>query len=104
MVNRFIWLQAIAIGGGMEYAYWVTIPWAIGLAIHALAYISNRGKEERLPEDTPWMRPQRNSNTTESWLVRSSRLHGPAADPWSEIRWAGTHSSRCPSTMSSNVT
>ena len=38
LVNAFLWIQDIAIGGGLEYAYWVTIPWGIGLAIHAIVY------------------------------------------------------------------
>jgi len=38
VVNALLWIQDIAIGGGLEYAYWVTIPWGIGLAIHAIAY------------------------------------------------------------------
>ncbi|MGD2043265.1 MAG: 2TM domain-containing protein [Acidimicrobiia bacterium] len=37
VVNAFIWLQDIALGEGF-YAYWVTIPWALGLGIHALVY------------------------------------------------------------------
>ena len=37
-VNAFIWLQDLAIGGGLDYALWVTIPWAVGLAIHAGVY------------------------------------------------------------------
>ena len=37
-VNTFIWVQDIAIGDGVNYAYWVTIPWAIGWAIHAAMY------------------------------------------------------------------
>ncbi|MEN8041362.1 MAG: hypothetical protein ABFR95_07655 [Actinomycetota bacterium] len=42
-VNAFIWLQDIAIGGGLEYAYWVTIPWAVGLAVHASMFLSTGG-------------------------------------------------------------
>ena len=38
VVNAFLWIQDIAAGGGLEYAYWTTIPWAIGLISHALAY------------------------------------------------------------------
>jgi hypothetical protein len=34
VVNAFLWLQDIATGGGVDYAYWVTVPWGIGLAIH----------------------------------------------------------------------
>jgi hypothetical protein len=37
-VNAFIWIQDIAIGGGVDYAYWITIPWGIGLGIHATTY------------------------------------------------------------------
>ena len=37
-VNAFIWIQDIAIGGGVNYAYLITIPWGIGLAIHATTY------------------------------------------------------------------
>lgn len=38
VVNAFIWIQDLAIGGGLEYAYWVTIPWAVGLGAHAITY------------------------------------------------------------------
>jgi hypothetical protein len=37
VVNAFLWAQDFALGGGLDYAYWVTIPWGIGLAAHALA-------------------------------------------------------------------
>ena len=36
VVNAFVWIQDIAIGGGVDYAYWLTIPWGIGLTVHAL--------------------------------------------------------------------
>lgn len=45
-VNAYIWVQDFAIGGGLDYAYWVTIPWAVGLAIHAIAYLSSRDRRE----------------------------------------------------------
>jgi len=35
-VNAFLWAQDIALGDGLNYALWITIPWAIGLAAHAL--------------------------------------------------------------------
>jgi hypothetical protein len=35
-VNAFLWIQDIAIGGGLDYAYWITIPWGIGLVVHAI--------------------------------------------------------------------
>lgn len=37
LVNAFIWIQDIAIGGGVNYAWWITIPWGVGLAVHAVA-------------------------------------------------------------------
>ncbi len=52
VVNAFIWLQDIAIGGGVDYAFWVTIPWAIGLGIHALVYMFSPRPVETLPERT----------------------------------------------------
>ncbi len=39
VVNAFLWIQDIAAGGGLEYAYWITIPWGIGLAAHITAYV-----------------------------------------------------------------
>ena len=42
LVNAFIWAQDIIIGDGLNYAYWVTIPWAIGLAAHAYAVMRER--------------------------------------------------------------
>jgi hypothetical protein len=55
VVNAFIWVQDIAIGGGVDYAYWVTVPWAIGLAIHALVYYSSHrpGGPRQLREPQP---------------------------------------------------
>lgn len=43
-VNAFIWIQDLAIGGGLEYAYWVTIPWAIGLGVHAITYYTQSAR------------------------------------------------------------
>lgn len=51
VVNAFIWVQDFASGGGLEYAYWVTIPWGAGLAIHALAVLF-RGPTP-IPEKVP---------------------------------------------------
>lgn len=44
VVNAFLWAQDIIIGDGLNYAYWATIPWAIGLLIHAFAYFTRRGQ------------------------------------------------------------
>lgn len=43
IVNAFIWLQDYGMDGTVDYAYLVTLPWGIGLAIHALAYYRSRG-------------------------------------------------------------
>jgi hypothetical protein len=37
VVHVFVWIQDIAIGGGVDYAYFITVPWGIGLAGQALA-------------------------------------------------------------------
>jgi hypothetical protein len=37
VVNAFLWIQDIALGDGLNYAYWLTIPWAVGLAAHAFS-------------------------------------------------------------------
>jgi hypothetical protein len=39
VVNALLWIEDIATGGGLEYAYWVTIPWGIGLFAHVVAYV-----------------------------------------------------------------
>lgn len=46
VVNAFLWAQDIIVGGGLEYAYWTTIPWGIGLLVHAAVYYNNRGRNE----------------------------------------------------------
>jgi hypothetical protein len=53
VVNTFIWVQDIAVGGGVDYAYWVTIPWGIGLAIHALTYAREHPRNESRPLGEP---------------------------------------------------
>ena len=42
VVNAFIWVQDIAIGDGVNYAYWITIPWAVGLTVHAFMFFRDR--------------------------------------------------------------
>jgi len=39
LVNGILWIQDIAAGGGLEYAYLVTIPWGLGLMAHVTAYL-----------------------------------------------------------------
>lgn len=48
VVNAFVWAQDYAIGGGLDYAYWMTIPWGIGLAIHIIAYLSGRSRKAEM--------------------------------------------------------
>ena len=49
VVNALLWAQDIAAGGGLEYAYWTTIPWGVGLAAHALAYYLGREQPGQQP-------------------------------------------------------
>ncbi len=44
LVNAFVWVQDFALGGGLDYAFWMTIPWAVGLALHGYIYWL-RGRE-----------------------------------------------------------
>lgn len=37
VVNAFLWAQDLALGGGLDYAFWVTVPWGVGLVAHAAA-------------------------------------------------------------------
>jgi hypothetical protein len=39
IINAFLWILDFAGGGGLDWAYWVTIGWGIGLAFHTLAYL-----------------------------------------------------------------
>lgn len=41
LVNGVLWAQDILAGGGLEYAYWVTIPWGVGLVAHIIAYLAS---------------------------------------------------------------
>lgn len=39
VVNAFLWIIDIAGGGGLEFAFWTSIPWGLALAFHVLAYL-----------------------------------------------------------------
>ncbi len=39
IVNAFLWGLDIVQGGGLEWAFWTTIPWGLGLAFHVAAYL-----------------------------------------------------------------
>ena len=43
LVNALLWAQDLALGEGLNYAYWVTIAWGVGLAVHAYTVLSQRG-------------------------------------------------------------
>ena len=54
VVNAFLWVQDIVAGGGLEYAYWATIPWGIGILIHVLTYMFGARRGEVGPiEEKP---------------------------------------------------
>lgn len=42
LVNSFLWVQSIVITGGVGYVIWVTLPWAVGLGIHAVSVALDR--------------------------------------------------------------
>jgi hypothetical protein len=45
-VNAFVWAQDAALGGGIDYAWWVTVPWALALAGHAYAFATSARSDE----------------------------------------------------------
>jgi apolipoprotein N-acyltransferase len=48
ILNGFFWLLDAITGGGITWAFWITIPWALALAFHLLAwYVQGRQIEER---------------------------------------------------------
>lgn len=46
-VNAFLWLQDILAGGGLEYAWLVTLPWGIGLLCHIGAYVTGTHRSQQ---------------------------------------------------------
>ena len=48
VVNGFLWGIDIVNGGGVDWAYWVTIAWGLGLVFHVADYLFDRsGFQER---------------------------------------------------------
>lgn len=39
VVNIFLWALDYVTGNGIQWAYWVTIAWGVGLAFHVIAYL-----------------------------------------------------------------
>lgn len=42
LVNALLWAQDLALGDGLNYAYWITVAWGIGLLAHAYVVVSGR--------------------------------------------------------------
>ncbi|MFM7210697.1 MAG: 2TM domain-containing protein [Actinomycetota bacterium] len=42
LINALLWVQDFIITGGINYVLWVTLPWAVGLTAHAVAYLVGR--------------------------------------------------------------
>lgn len=48
IVNVFLWGIDLVGGDGVNWAYWVTISWGIGLAFHIASYlIDDKGPKNR---------------------------------------------------------
>jgi len=38
IINGFLWFLDFIQGGGIEWAYWITVMWGIGFLFHVAAY------------------------------------------------------------------
>ena len=48
IINGFFWILDIVGGGGVSWAFWITVVWGLALAFHALAYyVDGRDLEGR---------------------------------------------------------
>ena len=48
ILNTFFWMLDLTVGqGGLQWAYWITGPWAIALAFHVLAYFVDGSQLEQ---------------------------------------------------------
>jgi hypothetical protein len=48
IINGFMWLLDFGQGGGLDWAFWLTIFWGIGFAFHIAAYLfGNAGQSRR---------------------------------------------------------
>lgn len=51
IVNAFFWILDAITGGGITWAFWVSLMWGFALAFHGLAYyVEGRGLETRAAE------------------------------------------------------
>ncbi len=48
IINVALWALDIAQGGGLDWAYWPTIGWGLGVAFHVASYVlDDSGTEGR---------------------------------------------------------
>ena len=48
IINGFLWAIDLYQGGGVNWAFWVTISWGIGLAFHVASYmLDDNGLQNR---------------------------------------------------------
>ncbi len=48
IINALLWLIDIGQGGGVDWAFWPTIGWGVGLGFHVASYmIDESGQEGR---------------------------------------------------------
>jgi hypothetical protein len=48
VINILLWVIDIGQGGGIDWAFWPTIGWGVGLAFHVASYVIDvSGMEER---------------------------------------------------------
>lgn len=48
LVNAWLFVQDVAIqGGGLDWAYWTTIPWGLGLLVHLVVVVLESRTRER---------------------------------------------------------
>lgn len=48
IINVFFWILDLGLGGGADWAFWITGAWGFALAFHGLAYlVQGRQLEER---------------------------------------------------------
>ena len=51
IINPLLWFLDLVQGGGLDWAYWPTIGWGVGLAFHIASYlIDDSGMEGRAYE------------------------------------------------------
>lgn len=49
IINAFLWGLDIVTGDGVQWAYWVTLAWGIGLLFHFAAYaFDDSGLEDKM--------------------------------------------------------